>query len=219
MILTCSSCGAAASLEAWINDRDWRDLVALIPRVPAQLQGRALSYLGLWRTGKRALRPAKAHRILTELLDLVESGTVHWDRGETRPAPLELWAQALDAVIERRPQALTNHNYLKHTAWEMAATLAAQAERTVHHRVAENVGAPPAIGAPKRMQKTCYTCGSFRPPKGCSANMHPVSGNLILGCGDGWTEKVASVSDLMAGLAAGLKEQADESEANPPRGD
>jgi hypothetical protein len=121
-------------LEAWANDRDWRDLVALIPKVPAAIQARAISYVGLFRTGKRALKPAKAAKILSGLLDLVATGTVHWDGGETRPAPVELWAKALDAVLERRPQALTNHNYLKHTAWEMAAALAAEAERAVEKK-------------------------------------------------------------------------------------
>jgi hypothetical protein len=115
-------------LEAWANDREWRDLIALLPKIPAQLQARAISYLGLFRSGKRALKPAKAHKVLTGLLDLVNAGTVHWEHGETRPAPVELWAQALDAVIERRPAALTNHNYLKHTAWDMAAGLAASRE-------------------------------------------------------------------------------------------
>lgn len=129
MILICPCCGAAASLEAWANDRDWRDLMAVLPAIPAPLQSRAISYLGLWRSGKRALKPGRALKILSELRVLVDSGAIHWDGGETRPAPVELWAKALDAVLERRPQALTNHNYLKHTAYEMAAGLAAQTER------------------------------------------------------------------------------------------
>jgi hypothetical protein len=128
MILTCPACGAGVSLEAWANDKDWREFVAFFPQVPMQIQARAIAYLGLWRTGKRALKPAKALKILAGLLDLVKCGTVHWEHGETRPAPVELWAQALDAVIERRPAALTNHNYLIHCAWDMAATLAARAE-------------------------------------------------------------------------------------------
>jgi hypothetical protein len=134
MILVCPCCGASASIEAWANDRDWRDLMTLLPAIPAQLQAKAISYLGLWRSGKRALKPAKAAKILTDLIDLVAAGTIHWDGGETRPAPIELWAKALDAVLERRPQALTSHNYLKHTAWEMAAGLAATLEREMEKK-------------------------------------------------------------------------------------
>jgi hypothetical protein len=148
MILTCSCCGASASIESWINDKEWRDLVALIPTVPAPIQARAIAYVGLFRTGKRALKPAKAAKILSGLLDLVATGTVHWDGGETRPAPIELWEKAIDAVIERRPHSLTNHNYLKHTAWEMAAGLAAEAERTVEkkrlHRAVNDMEDSPA---------------------------------------------------------------------------
>ena len=134
MIMTCPCCGASASLESWINDKEWRELVALIPKVPAPIQARAIIYAGLFRSGKRALKPAKAAKILGGLVEMVATGTVHWDGGETRPAPVELWGRALDAVIERRPQALTNHNYLKHTAWEMAAGLAAEAERATEKR-------------------------------------------------------------------------------------
>jgi hypothetical protein len=148
MILTCPSCGAAASLEAWQNDADWRELIATLPAIPAQLQTRALSYLGLFRPAKRALRPARALKILVQLRDLIQIGTIHWDGCETRPAPLGLWEQALDAVIERRPKALTNHNYLRHTAWEMAASLAAQGERDrearLHYRVVDQENEEPA---------------------------------------------------------------------------
>ena len=134
MILVCPCCGGSGSIEAWANDKEWRELVALVTKVPAPIQARAISYVGLFRTGKRALRPAKAAKILGGLVDLIAPGTVHWDGGETRPAPVELWAKALDAVIERRPQSLTNHNYLKRTAWEMAAGLAATAEREVEKK-------------------------------------------------------------------------------------
>jgi hypothetical protein len=221
MILTCPSCGAAASLEAWANDRDWRELIALIPTIPATLQTRAISYLGLFRTGKRALKPGKALKILTGLRDLVVSGSVHWDGGETRPAPAGLWEQALDAVIERRPNALTNHNYLVHTAWEMAAGLAAESERVhakTRSREAERAALPYTeardnilSSPPKR--RGCFCCESFRPPKGCEAKSRPVSGNQMLGC-KLWQGKPAPVAALMGGLAAGLKEMIDGEKAN-----
>ncbi len=225
MLLTCPACGAAASLEAWQNDADWRDLVAFVPTIPAQLQSRAISYLGLFRSGKRALKPAKALKILTGLRDLVMDGTVYWEHNEPRPAPLELWAQALDAVIERRPGALTNHNYLKHTAWEMAASLAVQAEREHYHAKTRNReeeqgrhpgegedGSAAFHGGEKPKRRGCFKCESFRPPKGCGGGSRAVSGNLMLGC-DKWKEKAAAASagDLMAGLVERLSaDDADE---------
>jgi len=214
MILTCPSCGASASLEAWANDREWRDLIALLPKIPAQLQGRAISYLGLFRSGssaakRRALKPAKAFKVLTGLLDLVNAGTVHWEQGETRPAPVDLWAEALDAVIERRPGALTNHNYLKHTAWDMAAGLVAEAEavRLKAEGSARNLKVSPQSsvlspeGAPRR--RGCFCCESFRPPKGCAAKSRPASGNQMLGCGQ-WKEKAAgAIGNLMTEIVGG----------------
>jgi hypothetical protein len=45
----------------------------------------------------------------------------------------------MQATIDRRPAHLANHNYLRHTAWEMSAGLAAEAERqreaAAKHRV------------------------------------------------------------------------------------
>ena len=216
MILVCPSCGAVASLEAWLSDPDWRELIEFFPAIPAALQRRAVSYLGLWRKGGRALRPAKALKVLRGLHEMVGNGTVHWEQGETRPAPVELWAEALDAVIERRPAALTNHNYLKHTAWDMAAGLAAEKERASHRRGAESTEGGGSAGfhagdlsafhggdhsVPKR--RGCFTCEHFRPPKSCSEGSHPPSGNQILGCPQ-WREKPAPVGDLMGGLAGAL---------------
>jgi hypothetical protein len=151
-------------------------------------------------------------KILGELKEMVGSGAIHWDGGETRPAPVGLWEQALDAVIERSPKALTSHNYLRHTAWEMAASVAAQNEREQEsrsrtsaegRRKVEFTGELPPGPGPRR--KSCYTCASFRPPKGCAAKSNPVGGNHALGCREGWTEKFASVGELAERLAAGLK--------------
>lgn len=36
--------------------------------------------------------------------------------------------QTFQAVLERRPTALGNHNYLRKTAWDMAHSLVSQAE-------------------------------------------------------------------------------------------
>jgi hypothetical protein len=210
MILTCPACGAGVSLEAWANDKDWREFVAFFPQVPMPIQARAIAYLGLWRTGKRALKPAKALKILAGLLDLVKAGTVHWEHGETRPAPIELWAKALDAVIERRPSELNSHNYLKHTAWDMAAGLAAESEKTIHRRVAESAEDKerPDGEADKPKRRGCFRCESFRPPKGCGAKSAAVSGNLMLGCGK-WTEKAGTgeIGGLMQELTKNLQRE------------
>lgn len=129
MRLVCPSCGAIASMEAWANDANWRAFAEALTKLPKDIEVRALPYLGLFRKGERGLTPPRARKLLAELLDLVASGTVRWDAGEERPAPTEVWARAMDAVLARRPQGLDNHNYLRRVAWESAKELAAQAER------------------------------------------------------------------------------------------
>ncbi|MCE5335238.1 MAG: hypothetical protein LLG06_11705 [Desulfobacteraceae bacterium] len=108
-------------------------------RLPAAVQPLALQYIALFRPAKSGLSWQRALKILTGLLDLVLPGQVQWDGCESRPAPPQLWAQAMQATIDRRPEHLTNHNYLRRTAWEMAASLAAEAERqreaAAKHRV------------------------------------------------------------------------------------
>lgn len=134
MRLVCPACGAVASAEAWANDATAREFQDVAMKMPGPVQHLVLPYLGLFRSGKGGLSWSRALRILRDLRDLVEPGSVHWEGAETRPAPAHLWAQALDAVLARRPKALTNHNYLRHTAWEMAGGLAADAESGIERR-------------------------------------------------------------------------------------
>ncbi len=129
MRLICPSCGACHSLEAWRNDPAWRQFAEALVKLPGPVQSRVLPYLGLFRKGERGLTAMRALKILDELVNLVKPGTIRWEGGEERPAPPTLWAEALDVVLDRRPQALKNHNYLRHVAWEMARGLAAKIER------------------------------------------------------------------------------------------
>ena len=138
MRLVCPSCGAIHSFEAWANDPEVRRFVADFMRLPSVVQPRVGAYLSCFRKGDKGLRWPIARKVLAGLLDLVGSGRVSWERSELRPAPPELWAEALDAVIARDKRGFTNHNYLRHTAFEMAGSLAAQEERqaeaTKQHR-------------------------------------------------------------------------------------
>lgn len=130
MRLICPSCGAVHSFEAWANDPEIRRFIADFMRLPSAVQPRVGAYLACFRKGDSGLRWPVARKLLAGLVDLVNSGRVSWERSELRPAPPELWAEALDAVIARNKRGFSNHNYLRHTAFEMASTLAAREERT-----------------------------------------------------------------------------------------
>jgi hypothetical protein len=129
MKLICPSCFATHSIEAWVNEPDARRVIAVITRISGIVQPRVLPYLGLFRQGERGLSWKRALKLVVELQKAIEAGTIQWDRGEVRPAPPQLWAETMDAVIARRPEALDGHNYLKKAVWGNAASLAAAAER------------------------------------------------------------------------------------------
>ena len=128
MLLTCPSCGAQASLEAWQNDATCRYFLAALVQLPAPVLRQVLPYLGLFRKHGKALPWAKALIIIRGLQELVQEKTVHWQGGETRPATADLWGQAMEATIAAKPKELKNHNYLRNVAWEKAAELAAKQE-------------------------------------------------------------------------------------------
>ncbi|MCK9195458.1 MAG: hypothetical protein M0P16_00575 [Syntrophales bacterium] len=128
MRLVCPSCGAVASAEAWVNDSAIRYFFDALVQLPSPVLRQMLAYLGLFRQGTKALPWRRALVIARSLKDLVETGTVHWQGGETRPCTPEIWGKAMEATIASGPKGLKNHNYLRHVAWETAAELAAKME-------------------------------------------------------------------------------------------
>lgn len=128
MLLTCPSCGAQASMEAWQNDATCRYFMDALVQLPPPVLRQALPYLGLFRQNGKALPWRKALVLIRSLKELVEPSTVHWQGGETRPATSDLWGQAMESTVASNPKGLKNHNYLRHVAWEKAAELAAKQE-------------------------------------------------------------------------------------------
>lgn len=128
MKLVCPSCGATASAESWTNDAAIRYTIEALIQLPGPVLRVSLAYLGLFRQGTKALPWRRALTIARSLKELVEPGTVHWQGGETRPCNAAIWAQAMEATLASNPTGLRNHNYLRKTAWEMSATLAAEME-------------------------------------------------------------------------------------------
>jgi hypothetical protein len=129
MKLVCPSCGATASAEAWTNDTAIRYTFEALVQLPGPVLRQSLAYLGLFRQGTKALPWRRALLIARSLKELVETQTVYWQGGETRPCTGEIWGKALEATLASGPKGLKNHNYLRHVAWEMAAELAAKMEK------------------------------------------------------------------------------------------
>jgi len=211
MRLVCPCCGAIASLEAWENDGAVRQFIAAMSVLPHQVQPHASRYLGLFRKGGRGLAWQRALRIIQDLRDLVTSGTVHWEGGEVRPAPPELWARIMLQMIEAGKSELTDHNYLRKAVWSEAKALAARVEAraNVEKRTVSNEQDEPfAPRGPKK--RNCYTCHDFKPPSGCASGNRAVAGNLMAGCGKNWKERASAIGDLAGGIATAIKEKSDE---------
>lgn len=173
MRLTCPCCGAQVSAEAWQNDVTVRQFLAALEKLPGRVRDLALPYLGLFRRaggregsacGSRGLAWPRALRLLLDLAALVDPGTVHWEGGEERPAPPYLWADALDAVLARRPKALENHNYLRRVAWEMAERLAGQAERAREDARRQADGGRKAVDTPLGAEVCVHAAGPDEKP-------------------------------------------------------
>lgn len=107
MRLRCPVCHAEAALEAWAEDEAARELMALLSTLDATLGRPLVAYLGLFRSGSRALSWERALRLAREVMALESD-------------PLRL-AAALSQTVEQlrakrdagdvRP--LNSHGYLK----------------------------------------------------------------------------------------------------------
>ncbi|MDX9785465.1 MAG: hypothetical protein RBT11_01720 [Desulfobacterales bacterium] len=123
MKLICPSCGAIHSAEAWLADADARQAFRIMGELPWEVSRRALQYLAFFRpnTG-RGLAWSKTLRLLTEIKGLVSDPHIQWDRGVARPNSGRAWGLAMERLIENPPKRLplTNHNYLRAVAYEIA---------------------------------------------------------------------------------------------------
>ena len=208
MRLICPACAAVASMEAWANEPIARQVIDIISKLPGLIASRTPAYLGLFRKGARGLSWPRALKIVTDLQALVSSGVVQWDRGEERPAPPQLWAEIMDKMIARTwTDPLDDNNYLQKVVWSEAKPLAAKAERasTAADRQRIEPGEDEFFKPTRR--RTCFNCGTFRPPKGCSAGNRPISGDLTRGCGKAWTAKASSIGELASELTVNLQKE------------
>lgn len=132
MHLICPACAARFSIEAALTDEAARTAVAAALKMPAPLGDLTLRYLALFRPHKRALSWDRAAKLLTELLAPIQAAQVE-RHGRAWAAPLELWRQALEQMLERRDALqlpLKSHGYL----FEIVAALAIKNAGAQEHK-------------------------------------------------------------------------------------
>ena len=154
MILTCPSCGATASANAWENDIEARAALQAIVALPPAVAKAALGYFSLFRPEQRALSWKKVRKITLEITALLAPGHV-WVQGKAaRPCPPQLWALAMEQMVERAAtlqRPLKNHNYLRQIVWQLADQADARQEQ--QHRKHETDGSHRAIRPPSEFSK------------------------------------------------------------------
>lgn len=127
---TCPECGLSADMAAFVAQGEHNQALAAALEIPGQLGPRVVRYLGLFQPQRKALASGKAVRLLTELRDAIALGRIS-RHGVTRPAPVGVWAAALDQLLDRPPTTLPlrGHGYLFEVVASVADQADAQAER------------------------------------------------------------------------------------------
>ena len=131
MKLTCPSCGAVASVEAWENDMDARKTLQAIVKLPHEVAVEIFGYLTLFRPSSRSLSWKVALRTVQDLAAMVASGYVQVQGKPTRPCPASIWAHGMRQMVAQREtlaRPMKNHNYLLRVAWQLADKLDADLE-------------------------------------------------------------------------------------------
>lgn len=133
MRLTCPSCSAQFELDAAVQMDAARGALMRALAMPAPLAGLLAQYLGLFRPKQRVLAMDRADRLMAELLPMLQDETVARN-GNVRRAPLAVWADALDQMIDLRNGGkltlpLKTHGYLLEIVYSAADKLEATAER------------------------------------------------------------------------------------------
>ena len=126
MQMQCPCCGEQFPIEAGFADADGKKLAALFAGLDPKLGRAVLNYLRLFSPAKRALRMTRAIKLVEELLDLVNAGTVQKDSrtNDSKPAPPRIWTAGIEQMLiarERLTLPLENHNYLRAVVYGIAA--------------------------------------------------------------------------------------------------
>jgi hypothetical protein len=129
-------------LEAGLLDAEAKRFGVALASTESALARALISYLGLHKPEKHALRLAKAARIVEEINVMVATGEVRRN-GVSRPATAAMWVQAIESMLDNRGKLrlpLSGHGYVLEIVFGLADQADAVAERQREERA--RVGAP-----------------------------------------------------------------------------
>lgn len=136
--LTCPACGCVGDVEAFLIEDEAKRLAVSFAAMDPSLGRAVLSYLRLFKPHSQALRLGRATKIVGELVDLVNAGTVCRDeRGDVRRAATpSMWAAGIEQMLASPPSGLplSNHHYLRAVVFGIADSSEAKAEAKVEEQ-------------------------------------------------------------------------------------
>ena len=150
MRVVCPVCFAIHELDAVLSDEDARNAIALLSRLPGELQRPVMLYLGCFRPPKRALSWSRFLRLLAELAEAIDAGRIR-RRGRIWRVTAEQWGEALRIVVNRRDAGqielpLKSHGYLLEVARGLSDRAEAVDEREVEEMRRNRVTVGPSDG-------------------------------------------------------------------------
>ncbi len=148
----CPVCRNALTLDVVFAHDGVRDAILhLINASPdaGRLLRPMLGYVGLFAPVKTEMRYERVAALLGELVPMIHAGTVRDANGQTWPAPLDYWRQALEEMMAKRDAGeagglklpLKSHGYLTAIVAGMSNKASASAERRTEAQRAGHAGA------------------------------------------------------------------------------
>lgn len=133
--VVCPSCNAEMPLDVMLTHQESRGALARLVAISVPHGQLVLRYLGLFQVGQRRLQQRRVVSLLEELLPDMERGSIE-RHGRLWAAPLVVWRDALERVLEARDKGLlalplTSHGYLYQVIAGTADKAEAQQEHTV----------------------------------------------------------------------------------------
>jgi hypothetical protein len=123
-------------MEIFAIDADARAACERLAKLPAELGGPLLSYLGLFRPRERALSWSRVRKLLDELAPLIEAGHVRRN-GRDWPVTNAAWRAGFTHMADARERLslpLKSHGYLLEILAGDARTADARAEALTHQQ-------------------------------------------------------------------------------------
>lgn len=133
LTIACPACGFCGGIEVFAADADARKFAQLMGQVPVPIADLVLKYLSLFAPKKHKLTFTRARARLEPLVPAITAGRITFAKRDWS-APLAVWEQALQTMIEQRPQLqlpLATHNYL----YKIIVSIADKAEAAAENKL------------------------------------------------------------------------------------